>query len=132
MKEIYDNIRTAGAEVIAVSFSGPKFVANYVKKYPLPFPAVSDPERRAYQQFSLGKTSWLEMFHPRVIWGYVRLMLKGWSLWKTQKGDDLLQLGGDIILDQDRKVIYHYPSQEPTDRPPVKELIRHVEAVAKK
>ncbi len=132
MIELYDKIRSSGGQVIAVSFSGPKFVTNYLKKYPLPFPAVSDPDRQAYIQFSLGKTTWLGMFHPKVIWGYLRLIFGGWALWKAQKNDDLLQLGGDFILDQNRTVVYEYRSAEPTDRPAAVALFQQVEKLSAK
>jgi peroxiredoxin len=124
--EVYPQIREAGAEVIAVSFSAPKFVAHFVQKYPLPFPAVSDPEGEAYRAFALGKTGWLDFLRPAVICGYLRLMFRGWLPGKMRRDDDLLQLGGDFVLDGERRVIYAYRSADATDRPGVEELVAAV------
>jgi hypothetical protein len=125
--DIYPQIRAAGAEVIAISFAATKFVAHYVEKYPLPFPAVSDPEREAYRAFELARTHWLEFLRPAVIWRYLRLMFRGWMPGKIRKDDDLLQLGGDFVLDAARQVVYAYRSAEPTDRPGMAELLAAVE-----
>jgi peroxiredoxin len=65
------------AQVVAVSFTPPGRVAAFLTAHPLPFPALSDPERKAYRAFSLGKTSWRAMLHPRVLWGYLKLIWRG-------------------------------------------------------
>jgi hypothetical protein len=128
VKDVYEDIRKCGAEVLAVSFTRPKQVAAYLQRYPLPFPAVSDPERTAYRAFSLAQTSWASMLSPRSIGRYLKLIFRGWLPWKPKEGDDLMQLGGDFVLDRRRRLVYGYRSSEPTDRPAVQELLKAVRA----
>jgi peroxiredoxin len=122
----YEEIRTLGGEVLAVSFAGPDRVAAYVARYPLPFPALADPSRDAYHAFELTRTSWLRMLSPRVLLKYLGLVLRGWMPWKPAAKEDLLQLGGDFVLDRQRRIVYAYPSANPTDRPAVEELVQAV------
>ena len=120
---MYGAIQDLGGEVLVVSFSGPARVAAYLGRYPLPFPVVSDPERKAYQAFALERTSWVSMLRPGVLVHYLKLMLRGWLPWKAEKGADVLQLGGDFVLDGQRRLVYAYRSAVPTDRPPARELL---------
>jgi hypothetical protein len=54
-------------------------------------------------------------------------MLKGWMP-GSNEGEDVLQLGGDFVLNGDRRLIYAYPSADPTDRPAAESLVQAVRA----
>jgi hypothetical protein len=58
-----------------------------------------------------------------VIFKYVALMFRGWKPWKPNEEEDLMQLGGDFVLDADRRLVYAYRSSDPTDRPTVQVLL---------
>jgi peroxiredoxin len=113
-------------QLVAVSFTPPSRVAAFLAAHPLPFPAVSDPQRKAYEMLSLGKTSWAKMLGLGVGFRFLKLMLKGWALEKPEPGEDLLQLGGDFVLDGDGRLVFAHRSQEPTDRPTIKALLEAV------
>lgn len=130
MQAIYPRIEELGGQVLAVSFSPPGRVKAFLDRYPLPFPVVADPERKAYTAFSLGKTSWLRILRPASIFRYLGLMFRGWRPSAAESGEDLMQLGGDFVLDRDRRVVFAYPSREPTDRPSAKMLLRAIEEAA--
>ena len=130
MRDVYDPIRALGGEVLAVSFSPPARVAAYLARHPLPFPVVSDPDRWAYRAFALGRTSWLSFFRPAVLGRYLRLMFGGWMPWQAEQGTDLLQLGGDFVLDAGRHIILAHRSAEPTDRPAARQLLEAVRRAA--
>lgn len=131
MREQYDTIRELGGEVLAVSFAKPERVAAYVERYPLPFPVLADPDLEAYRAFDLGRTSVLGMLNPIVMLKYAALMVRGWMPWKPAKKDDLFQLGGDFVVDSQRRLVYAYPSANPTDRPAVDDLIQAVRQAAR-
>ncbi len=129
MRERYEEVRRLGGEVLAVSFARPERVAAYVARYPLPFPVLADPEYEAYRAFGLGRTSWGSMLSPRVLLRYLALMFRGWLPAKPAGRDDLLQLGGDFVLDDQRRLVYAYRSATATDRPPAEELVRAVRSL---
>ena len=123
MKERYAEFRRLDAEVLAVSFAPPHVVAAFLAESPTPFPVLSDPTREAYRALGLGRTTWTTFLHGGVVGRYLRLMLRGWLPHRSSKGEDLLQLGGDFVLDGRRRIVYIHRSAEPTDRPSVDEVL---------
>ena len=109
-----------------ISFTPPPRVAAYLAKYPQPFPVVSDPTLAAYRAFALERTSVGSLFRLGVIGRYLRLIFRGWRPSKPDAGEDILQLGGDFLLDANGIVRYAHPSAEPTDRPSAAELLQQV------
>jgi hypothetical protein len=132
VQTIYPQIRELGGDVLAISFSPPARVAAYIQRYPLPFPVLSDPDQHAYRTFALEKTSWWTMLRPTSILRYLKLMVRGWLPWSPAKDDDLLQLGGDFILDEHRRLVFAYRSSEPTDRPVAKILVNVMRSIEEK
>jgi hypothetical protein len=126
VRDHYEEIRRQGGEVLVVSFAQPALLALYERDQALPFPIVADPSLAAYHAFGLERASWREILRSRVLWRYLRLMLRGWAPQRSNKGEDVLQLGGDFVLDEYRRLVYAHRSAEPTDRPPIAELLQAV------
>lgn len=126
MRDHYEEIRRLGGEVLVVSFAQPAFLALYERDQALPFVLVADPSLTAYHALGLERATWRELLRAGVLWRYLRLMLRGWAPQRGNKGEDVLQLGGDFVLDQQRRLVYAHRSAEPTDRPPIAELLRAV------
>jgi peroxiredoxin len=130
--KIYGEIKALGGDVLVVSFAPPAKVASYLARGSLPFPVVSDPTLAAYRAFALGRTSWLAVVKPAVLWRFLKMMVRGWLPRKPSKDEDLLQLGGDFVLDRDRRIVYAHPSREPTDRPSNATLLGAVRAAVRR
>lgn len=130
MQDHYAEIRHLGGEVLVVSFASPALLALNLRQRSLPFPVVADPSLTAYHAFGLERTSWRAMMRVGAAWRVARLMLRGWSLKRPDKEEDLLQMGGDFILDEHRRLLYAHRSTEPTDRPPASELIQIIATAA--
>ena len=90
----------------------------YLARHPLPVPVVADPSLTAYRALDLGRTSWWTLLRPAVIGRYLRQMVQGWLPEKPNEGEDLLQLGGDFVLDAQQRLAYIYRSTEPTETMP--------------
>lgn len=114
-----DELAAAGCSVLVVAQAKPEVLALYLSRHSWRVPIVSDPERLAYNAFGLERTRWLTFFHPKVLWGYFRGMLRGVGVKRPYAGEDVLQLGGDFLLDKLARVVFAYPSANPTDRPSV-------------
>ena len=129
MQKILPELRQLGAEALVVSFAPPGRVAAYLAKYPQPFPVVSDPERSGYQAFGLSSTSVGAMLRPGVIARYLMHIFRGWLPDKRAEGEDIMQLGGDFLLDGAGVLRFAHPSAEPTDRPSAAELMKQARAL---
>ncbi len=116
-------LRAAGVVVLVVSQAKPPVLAMFLRRHPQPVPVVGDPDRAAYRAFGLERTGLSSFFRPRVVWGYLRLILRGGRLRKPYPGEDVLQLGGDFLLNRTGRVVFAYPSRTATDRPTVEALL---------
>jgi hypothetical protein len=130
VQDHYAEIVRLGGEVLVVSFARPNLLAAYLASGPLPFPVVADPTRAAYRAFGLERTSWSAILGIRSILAYLRLILRGWMPRRAIEGEDVLQLGGDFVLDAHGRLVFVYRSDGPTDRPPVEELVRAIRTAA--
>lgn len=118
-----DEFRALGAEVIAVSQAAPAVLARHLEANPRPLPVVCDPERDAYRTFGLERASWATLLSPRSLWGYLKLMFRGWRPRRVHEGEDIKQLGGDFVIDAEHRLAYAHRSANPSDRPSVEELL---------
>ena len=131
MQKRYEEIRRLGAGVLVVTQSGPQVLAAFLRAQPLPFPLVGDPERKTYRAFGLEETSVGAMVRPGVLFRYLGLMFRGWRPRMPHVGENVLQLGGDFVLDAESRLIYAHPSAEPTDRPSLDTLLQALRAATK-
>src|SRR5262245_4684629 len=92
----------------------------------MPFPVVGDPERAAYRAFGLERTSWGRLLRPGVVLRYLGLIFRGWLPRRPRSGEDVLQLGGDFVLNGEGRMVYAYRSAEPTQRPSIETLLQAV------
>jgi peroxiredoxin len=126
VRQRHEEFRRLGAEVLVVGQARPEAIAAFVREQPLPFPLVTDPERVAYRAFGLERTRWTTILRPGVVRRYLGHIVRGVHPRKVRQGEDVLQLGGDFILDGEGHLVYAYRSAEPTDRPRVEALLRVV------
>ena len=124
-----EEIERLGATVLVVSFTPPAKVKAYVERWPLPFAVVSDPEMAAYRGFALGRARVGSFFRPGVLWRFIKIIFRGWLPKKPGKGEDVLQLGGDFILDNAQRVVYAHPSTNAADRPSAATLVGQLQAL---
>ena len=118
-----DALRRLQAAVWVVSFGTPMQVAAWARRLALPFPVAADPTRATYRAFGLGRGSSWQVWHPRTMWRYLRLLGGGARLHRPVAGDDLHQLGGDVVLDAAGVIRLLHRSERPDDRPPAARLL---------
>ena len=129
MQDQLHAIQALGAQLVAITQSQPAALAAQLRLEPRPFPFLCDPERRVYRAFGLERGRWGMFFRPRVLAHYCRQMLRGWGIRRPYPGEDVLQLGGDFILDRARRLAFAHRSADPSDRPAVDELLRRLRAL---
>lgn len=126
MKEHLDTFRAQGCEIVVVTPSRAEDLREVLADDPQPYLMVGDPEREAYRAFGLNRGKFSMFFTPKVLGHYFSKMWAGWKIKKPRKGEDLLQLGGDFVLDSSRRLIFAYRSSDPADRPSVQQLLATV------
>ena len=113
-------IESLHARIVVVSFGQAWQARAWLEETGAAFQLWLDPERAAYRAYGL-EYSLLRSWAPRVWRRYAQLMLAG-RKWRGLQGDSG-QLGGDFVVDAGGILRLAYPSRDPTDRPPVSELL---------
>jgi AhpC/TSA antioxidant enzyme len=112
-----------GVGVVAVSMSRPDAITRYLAEQPLPFPALSDVDRKAYAAFGLGRTTIGRLIRPGIGWRYLKGVMAGGRIHRIPEGEDALQTGGDFLIGFDRRLQWAHTTPDPTGRPGVAQLL---------
>lgn len=132
MADRFPEFQSLGVGVLAVSMGRPEAVARYLGEQPLPFPLLADPDRTGYAAFGLGRTTWRQILRPGVLWRFAGHILRGARVRPVAKGEDALQIGGDFLLDPDRRLRWAFTSPDPTARPTVDQLVTEARQLSEK
>lgn len=123
MKEQLEAFSARDCTIVVVTPSKPNDLREVLIGNPQPFTFVGDPNREVYRAFGLTRGKARLFLSPRIIGVYLAKMWSGWRVRKPRKGEDLLQLGGDFVLDASRRLVFAYRSVDPTDRPSAQQLL---------
>jgi AhpC/TSA antioxidant enzyme len=119
-----DRIEATGGVVLAVGFEK---LDRMVRGLDWPWPILLDRDHAAYERCGLGRAPVTELLKPSG-WmrGYIREVREGnvRGAVLSRPGRDMLQLGGDFVIDADGIVALAHPSAEIDDRAPVGALVK--------
>jgi peroxiredoxin len=108
------------SDVVTISFGSPYWARIWLEETQSPYPLLLDTERAAYRAYGLER-SLLRSWGWQTLSYYTQALWNG-EEWRGIRGDSG-QLGGDFIVDAKGIVRLAHPSRDPTDRPPVGELL---------
>lgn len=117
-----------GAAVLVVSFEPPAQAARMATTLGLPYPVLSDPDRRGYQAFDLKQGEREKLWSWQTAGAYVKGLARG-TLPRRPRGD-LTQLGGDFVIDAEGRVVFAHRGETPADRPSAGDLLAAVRRAA--
>ena len=109
--------------VLAIGFDDPERMLSGLD---FPWPVLLDRDRAAYRSYGLGRAPPTQLLGLGWVPGYVRKLLRGDPL--KRPGLDVLQLGGDFVIDRNGVVLLAHPSKHFEDREPVGALVRALES----
>ncbi len=114
-----------GLSLVVVTQGTLEQVRAYCKERVPGILCLADPERKAYQAYFLGRTSWLaSVFSPKVIKSNRRLAIeKGWNPELPPAGQDALQMSGLFIIGPDGRIRLPYYYDDISDHPSLELLI---------
>lgn len=129
MREQEDRIRELSIEIAVVTFDANFMARAYVDQTKLPWPLLIDSERKLYRAYGMERADWWAIYGPASIWNYMKLVFgRGRRIQKP--GRDYRQLGGDVLIDPDGIVRFHYVSESPHDRPEPETILNVVADVS--
>jgi hypothetical protein len=119
-----DDFAKLNTKIIVVVQAKPEVLKTFLDRNPQKVRFVSDPTREAYKQFQLKRNSLISFLRLWEIWGYLKIIGRGFKPTLPYKGEDYQQLGGDFILNQKGDVLSEARPTGATDRPSAEELLQ--------
>ena len=115
-----EEIERLNGRIVAVSFGTPYWANAWLEETQAPFPVWLDPEKKSYALYGLSRSA-RGAWGVKNLWFYAQALARGQKLQGNRGETD--QMGGNFIIDSQGIVRFAYPSQDPTDRPPISQLI---------
>jgi len=129
--ELEDEIDRLAAAVLLVGYDEPSLLeAKVLRDLPLPYPVLLDESRQAYAAWGLGRTNLFgAMLSPELNWRYLRLLLRGERF--LGLAPDMLQLGGDFVVDPAGRISFAHRMRNNGDRAPAARLVAELASAAR-
>jgi len=126
----HKEIAGLGAEVLAVAYDEPSLLsAKMLHGVALPFPLLLDRTRETYARWGMGRTGLTgAMLSPSLNWRYLKLLAKGERF--LGFAPDMLQLGGDFLVDKQGTLVSAYRMRNNGDRVNTRTLLDELRRVA--
>jgi alkyl hydroperoxide reductase subunit AhpC len=115
LRQRKDAFHRAGARVVLVGLGTPEETAAFKTRFDVPFPMISDPEKRLFAAFGLKQMSPAGILSPGMALKGVAAMLKGHGM-GLPKGD-VRQLPGVFIIDAGGRIRFSHYARGPADHP---------------
>lgn len=115
--------------VLVVSYGSLEGATFWLEQTGFEFDMLLDTERTVYKMFGLG-SSMSKVMKFKLMFHYSEIMAMNRTLpeMPPQFIEDLFQMGGDFVLEQDGKVIFSYRCKSPVDRPSATQILATVSA----
>lgn len=122
LRQQASRLDTLGIRVVVVTFDDSAMARTYVQQTELPWPMLCDKQRELYKAYGMERGDWWSIYGPASIWNYLKLIF-GRGRRIQRPGRDFRQFGGNVLIDPNGIVRFHFVSQSPHDRPSVEELL---------
>jgi hypothetical protein len=123
-------IESLDAKVLVVAYDEPSLLsAKMLYDMDLPFPLLLDRTRETYARWGMGRTGLTgAMLSPSLNWRYLKLLVKGERF--LGFAPDMLQLGGDFLVDKQGKLAFAYRMRNNGDRIETGALLDELASIA--
>lgn len=120
-----------GLTLAVVTQAPPDAARSFCDQYAPGVLCLSDPERKAYAAYGLGRGSLWQTILSRRVWRSNRRLSQahGWKPELPPAGQDSLQMSGTFIIGSDGLIRLPYYYDNIADHPPVELLLRGVMGV---
>jgi len=112
-------------KVVVVTFEDNLLSRSYVEETSLTWPIIIDETRELYRSYGMLSASFWNIWGPKTWLAYLREIIKGRKLKRSEA--DIMQRGGDVLVDPNGIVQMHHVGKGPADRPSVQMILKIIE-----
>jgi len=109
-------------KIVVVTFESNLLSRSYVEETSLTWPLIIDETRELYRSYGMFSASFWNIWGPKSWLAYLKEIIKGEKLKKSES--DVMQRGGDVLIDPNGIVQMHYVGEGPGDRPNVEKILK--------
>ena len=121
MRERESEFDALGVTICIVTFEAGLMAKAYAEDTGLNWPILVDESRSLYKAYAMERGSWWDVWGTASWLAYARLLARGRRF--QQSGADVMQLGGDVLIDPNGRIRVHHVGAGPADRPSVASLL---------
>lgn len=124
MRERQADLEALDVRVAVVTFDKPFLCRAYIEETGLEWPMIIDETRGLYEAYGMLRASFMDVWGPASWLAYLRELRKGQGL--KRAGADVMQRGGDVLIDPGGVIRLHHVGKGPADRPDVDALLQAI------
>ncbi len=121
-------LEALGVGIVVLFFSQSRRLPHIgrTSRYPHRFPLLADEGRAVYKAYGMRIGSLRDIYGPDTLKKYAELIRKGMKM-RLKTDEDTRQLGGDVIVGPDGRVILAHCSKNQADRPSVETIVAAIQ-----
>ena len=121
MREHYDDIKTRGADIVAVGTGDRRYAEAFVREERIPFLVLVDDDASAAHAASLRSLNWFQLLHPRTWKASRETSKRGHHIHKA--GKRVRQIGATFVIGAGDRVRYEHMDSDSTDHASIEEVL---------
>ncbi|MDQ4125409.1 MAG: AhpC/TSA family protein [Actinomycetota bacterium] len=123
MRDRYDEFEASGANVAAIGMGLTAMAADFREKEDIPFALLVDRHRQTHAALELKRGNLFEIAGPKQVARGIKSLLTGNSQGRPAPKQDILQLGGALVVAPGGDVLYRHQAAGSEDNAPVADLL---------
>jgi peroxiredoxin len=121
LRDHYDEIRSAGADVVAIGTGDIRYAQAFVKDTGIRFPVLVDDDSEAADAASVRTVDWFTLLHPRTWRATRETSRRGHHT--ARPGKRVRQLGATFVIGPGDVVRYEHYDADSTDHATVTDML---------
>ena len=121
MRDTYEEIRAAGADVVAIGTGKQRYATRFVEDESIPYPVLVDDDAEAASMAGVNRGSIPNILTPSTYRDSIGTWRRGHRIHKS--GKRVLQLGATFIVGPSDRVAYEHIDATTTDHAPIDEVL---------
>ncbi len=124
MRDREEEFSKLNVKIVVVTFEANFLSRNYEEETLRKWPLIIDENRELYRNYGMLSASFWNIWGPKTWLAYLKEIMKGQKLKKSE--GDIMQRGGNVLIDPNGIVRVHYVGEGPADRPSFEMILKVV------
>lgn len=124
MRRHYDEIKAAGAEIVAIGTGNADYAKAFIAENDIPYPVLIDERAEAAKIASIKRGKMLDLIGPKQLVGGTRALLRGHR--QGTRGRRVDQLGATFVINPEGQILFQHRAAGADEHAPLKKVLHAV------